>query len=110
MLPWPQSSQCGGCRHDRAALLAGPEFFRVVEIAVGLGHGIGAIVVDDVGLLVQKVIAARAEPKKSVDVARDSCALDHQLKGIRCKPRRMRNQRWLEQARSLGNESDLLDP
>src|SRR5262245_40997470 len=57
----------------------------------------------------QEVVAALAIPMKSVDVARDARALDGQLKGIRCKPGGMRDKRRLEQARSLGDESDLLD-
>ncbi len=55
----------GRRRHDGAALLAGAEFLRVVEIAVGLRHRIGAVVVDDVGLLVQEVVAALSRTRRT---------------------------------------------
>src|SRR5262245_40778662 len=85
------TSERGRCRHDRPALLARPEFFRFVEIAVGLGHRILAVVVDDVSLLVQEIVAVQAKPNKPIDVSGHTGTLDDQLKCIRCEPRRMRN-------------------
>ena len=67
--------------------------FRIIEIPVCLRHRIGTVVVDHVSLLVQEVIAVLAEPEEAVDVTGHTCALDHELERIRCKPRRMRNQR-----------------
>ena len=90
--------QRGRRRHDRAALLARPEILRVVEVAIGPGDRIGAVVIDDVSLLVQEIVAAHAEPIEPVDVSGRTGTLDDQLKCIRCEPRRMRNQRRLEEA------------
>src|SRR5262245_66588715 len=46
-------SERNGRRHDRAALLAGSEFLRTVKIAISLRHRICAIVIYNVGLLMQ---------------------------------------------------------
>src|SRR5262252_216849 len=82
---WTAASERSGRWHDRAALLAGSEFFRTVKIAISQRHRICAIVIYDVGLLMQKAVAILAKPIKSIDVSRDARALDDQLEGIRCK-------------------------
>ena len=83
--------------------------FRIIEIPVCLRHPIGTVVVDHVSLLVQEVIAVLAEPEEAVDVTGHTCALDHELERIRCKPRRMRNQRRLEQTGSFRHLNYVLD-
>ena len=56
-------------RHDVSALTAGAELLRIEEGFIRHRDRIEGVVADDEGLLVQQVVAGRAEPLEPVDFA-----------------------------------------
>lgn len=74
-------------RHHLAAALAGARPLARIEVAVGLGHRVGAVVVDDELLFVEQGVTPGAEPLEAVDLAGAPLALDDEGEGIGGKAR-----------------------
>src|SRR3984957_12563545 len=90
-----------------AAGPAGAKILAVEEARMGLGDGVAAIIVYFGCLLMERRVAARAEPLEAVDLAGAAPALDHQEIGVRPESGRVRGAGGGVDGRSFRHYRDL---
>src|ERR1700759_604296 len=96
-----------GTRHHMAAGPASAKILAVEEAGISLGDGVAAIIVYFGRLLMERRVAARAEPLEAVDLAGAAPALDHQEIRVRSEPGRVRGAGGGVDGRAFRHHRDL---